>query len=218
MSSADEDRLRQEVVELGASLFRRTLTFGRTGNISVRLGEKILVTATGVSLGSLRPQDLATIDLNGKPLEGPQPSKEAFFHAAVYRAQPRTNAVVHLHSTNVVAVSCLADLDPADLLPPLTPYYVMRVGKLPLLPYHAPGDDRLEPLVEKIAADHQAFVLANHGSVVSGRDLAAAADAAEELEETAKLYLMLRGLPVRALNAEQVADIQSRYGSQAAVR
>ena len=202
--------LRHQVVELGASLFSRRLTFGRTGNISVRLGDDILVTPTGASLGALTADELSTIDVAGRHVGGPKPSKEAFLHAAVYRARPDAGAVVHLHSTYSVAVSCLAGLDPTDVLPPLTAYYVMRVGRLPLLPYHAPGDDALEPLAEHTARADHAFLLANHGPVVAGADLSTAADAMEELEETARLFLLLDGHQTRPLTPQQVTDLRAR--------
>jgi len=198
----------QGITVLGKSLFERGLTFGRTGNISIRDGDRILVTPTGGSLGFLHPDDLSVIDVTGRHVEGPKPSKEAFLHAAVYRSRPGANAVVHLHSTYSVAVSLLADLPPEDLLPPLTAYYVMRVGALPLVPYHAPGDQSLEPLAEQIAARHHAFLLANHGPVVAGTDLAAAADAAEELEETARLYLLLHGHRIRPLTPDQAEKLR----------
>lgn len=118
-------------------------------------------------------------------------------------------AVVHLHSTHAVAVSCLAGVDPRDALPPLTAYYALRVGTLPLLPYHAPGDDRLGPLAETMAATHHALLLANHGPVIAGRDLAAAADAIEELEATARVFLLLQGLPARALTDQQVGALHA---------
>ncbi len=202
--------LRRRIVDLGASFFARRLTFGRTGNISVRAGNDIIVTPTGASLGALTPDALSLIDASGRHTGGPKPSKEAFLHAAVYRARPDANAVVHLHSTYSVAVSCLAGLDPADVLPPLTAYYVMRVGRLPQLPYHAPGDATLEPLAEHTARDHHAFLLANHGPVVAGADLDAAADAVEELEETARLYLLLHGHHTRPLTNGQVDDLRAR--------
>ncbi|WP_238005672.1 3-oxo-tetronate 4-phosphate decarboxylase [Dactylosporangium sp. AC04546] len=202
--------MRQQVVDLGRSLFTRRLTFGRTGNISVRDGDDILVTPTGASLGTLRPDALSTVDIEGRHVAGPAPSKEAFLHAAVYRARPSAAAVVHLHSTHAVAVSCLAGLDPADVLPPLTAYYVMRVGRLPLLPYHAPGDTTLGPAAEQFAAAHHALLLANHGPVVAGADLAAAADAIEELEETARLFLLLHGHRSRPLTLQQVTDLTER--------
>jgi len=201
----------QEITALGASFFERGLTFGRTGNISVRLGEEILVTPTGSSLGRLDPDALSVIDETGAHIGGPKPSKEAFLHAAVYRARPDAGSVVHLHSTHSVAVSCLADLNPDDVLPPLTAYYVMRVGRLPLLPYHAPGDDSLESLAEKVAGENRAFLLANHGPVVAAADLAAAADAAEELEETARLFLLLQGHATRPLTTTQVDELTRRY-------
>jgi ribulose-5-phosphate 4-epimerase/fuculose-1-phosphate aldolase len=200
---------RRAVVDLGASLFARRLTFGRTGNISVRVGDAVLLTPTGASLGALDPDELSVIDTAGRHASGPRPSKEAFLHAAVYRSRPDAGAVVHLHSTYSVAVSCLADVDPADVLPPLTAYYVMRVGRLPLLPYHAPGDDALEPLAEATARDHHAFLLANHGAVVAGADLAAAADAVEELEETARLHLVLQGHRTRPLTPEQADALRT---------
>ena len=118
--------------------------------LGARRGQ-VLVTPTGVSLGALRADALSVIDLEGRHVSGAKPSKEAFLHAAVYRARPDSGAVVHLHSTHAVALSCLDDVDPADVLPPLTAYYVMRVGKLPLLPYHAPGDTSLEALAETTA-------------------------------------------------------------------
>ena len=202
--------VREQVVRLGASLFDRRLTFGRTGNISVRDGSEILVTPTGASLGALDPAQLSVIDDRGRHVAGPKPSKEAFLHAAVYRARPQEGAVVHLHSTHAVAVSCLAGLPEDDVLPPLTAYYVMRVGTLPLLPYHAPGDPALEPLAEETARRHSALLLANHGPVVAGTDLAAAADAIEELEETARLFLLLRGQETRPLTPAQAAALRTR--------
>jgi ribulose-5-phosphate 4-epimerase/fuculose-1-phosphate aldolase len=210
--------VRRQIVDLGSSLFARRLTFGRTGNISVRTGDTVLLTPTGASLGALDPDALSVIDTAGRHLDGAKPSKEAFLHAAVYRARPDAGAVVHLHSTYSVAVSCLADVDPADVLPPLTAYYVMRVGRLPLLPYHAPGDATLEPLAEATARADHAFLLANHGPVVAGADLAAAADAVEELEETARLHLLLQGHRTRPLTPDQAAALSARTRPPGAAR
>jgi ribulose-5-phosphate 4-epimerase/fuculose-1-phosphate aldolase len=148
--------LRAEVVALGASLFDHGLTAGRTGNLRVRVSQGFLVTLTGASLGRLTPDELSLVDLQNCHLDGPRPSKEAFLHAAVYRARPQDSAVVHTHSTHTVTVSCLADVDPQDVLPPLTAYYVMRVGRLPLVPYHAPGDQSRDELAERTAARHAA--------------------------------------------------------------
>ena len=201
---------RAQIVGLGASLFARRLTFGRTGNLSVRDGADIVITPTGASLGALDPDQLSVIDVQGRHVDGPKPSKEAFLHAAVYRARPDEGAVIHLHSTYSVAVSCLDGLPEDDVLPPLTAYYVMRVGALPLLPYHAPGDASLEPLAERAARRHHGFLLANHGPVVAGADLAAAADAVEELEETARLFLLLQGQATRPLTPAQVTALRAR--------
>ena len=199
--------VRRAMVALGASMFSRRLTFGRTGNISVRTGDHFLITPTGSSLGALHPARLARIGRDGAHLSGPPPSKEWFLHAAMYRARPGAAAVVHLHSTFAVAVSCLAGIDPRNVLPPLTAYYAMRVDRLPLLPYHAPGDPALAPLAERAAAEHHALLLANHGPIVAGADLASAADAIEELEETARLFLLLSNRPTRPLSAAQLARL-----------
>ncbi|MEV4737627.1 MULTISPECIES: 3-oxo-tetronate 4-phosphate decarboxylase [unclassified Microbacterium] len=190
---------RAAVIRAARSLFDRGLTHGSTGNVSLRTGDGILVTPTGSSLGTVTEDDLSLIDDRGAHLAGPRPSKEAFLHAAVLRARPSARAVVHTHSTHAAAVSCLRDVDHADALPPLTAYFAMRVGRLPLLPYHAPGDDALEAVAEETARTHIALLLRNHGPVVAGASLSAAMDALEELEETAKLFLLLRGLPTRPL-------------------
>jgi len=206
-----EARLREEICELGRSLFRRGLTHGSTGNISARCADGWLLTPTGSSLGGLDPGRLSKLDWSGKLLSGDAPSKESFLHLAMYQERERNGAVVHLHATHSVAVSVLEELDPDDLLPPLTAYYVMRIGTLPLVPYYAPGDLALAEAVRGYARRHHALLLANHGPVVGGTSLAAAADAVEELEATAKLYLLLQGRRVRPLTPEQVADIKRRY-------
>ncbi|HYF57396.1 MAG TPA: 3-oxo-tetronate 4-phosphate decarboxylase [Burkholderiaceae bacterium] len=207
-----EDALRDRIVALARSLFERGLTHGSTGNLSARLPDgRWLVTPTGSSFGTLEAGRLALLDADGTPLAGDPPSKESALHLAVYRERPRAGAVVHLHSTHSVAVSVLADVDPADVLPPLTAYYVMRVGTLPLLPYHPPGDPALAEAVRRCAGRHHALLLANHGPVVAGRTLEAAADAVEELEATARLFLALNGRACRCLDAEQVAALRTRF-------
>ena len=129
----------------------------------------------------------------------------------MYRERAKAGAVVHLHSTHSVAVSCLDGINHEDVLPPITAYYVMRVGKLPLIPYYAPGDKALGEAVGKAAANHNAVLLANHGPVVAGTSLSAAVDAIEELEETARLYLLLHGRPTRYLNQDQIDDLKRRF-------
>jgi ribulose-5-phosphate 4-epimerase/fuculose-1-phosphate aldolase len=206
-----EHQLRDQLCALGKSIFDRGLTHGSTGNISVRCADGWLLTPTGSNLGQLDPARLSKLDWNGKLISGNQPSKEAFLHLAMYQERASNGAVVHLHATHSVAVSVLEDLDPEDLLPPLTAYYVMRIGRLPLVPYYAPGDMQLAEAVRGYAGRHHAMLLANHGPVVGGSSLSAAADAIEELEATAKLYLMLQGRPIRPLTDAQVADIRRRF-------
>lgn len=209
-----ETRVREDICRIAKSIFDRGLTHGSTGNISARLDEGWLLTPTGSSLGSLDPARLSKLDWNGRLVSGDGPSKENFLHLAMYEERARANAqagaVIHLHSTYSVAVSVLADLDPNDVLPPLTAYYVMRIGALPLVPYFAPGDLRLADAVRRFAGKHHAVLLANHGPVVAGSSLAAAADAAEELEETARLFLLLQGQRIRTLTPEQVQALRAR--------
>ena len=198
-----EARLREELALLGRSMFERGLTHGSTGNLSVKLDDGWLLTPTGSNLGRLDPARLSKLDWSGRLVSGDPPSKESFLHLAMYQERERNAAVIHLHATHSVAVSVLEEVDPADVLPPLTAYYVMRIGTLPLVPYYPPGDLGLAEAVRGFAGRHHAVLLANHGPVVAGTSLAAAADAAEELEATAKLYLLLRGAKVRTLTEAQ---------------
>lgn len=194
---------REEVIAAARSVFSRGLTHGSTGNISVRTADGILVTPTGSSLGTVRAEQLSLIDLDGRHIDGPAPSKEAFLHAAMLRARPTAGGVVHTHSTHAAAVSCMDGLDEADALPPLTAYFAMRVGRLPLLPYFAPGDSRLMQVAESMAREHSSLLLRNHGPIAAGATLSGALDAIEELEATAKVFLVLRGERTRPLTTEQ---------------
>jgi ribulose-5-phosphate 4-epimerase/fuculose-1-phosphate aldolase len=206
-----ETALREKIARLGRSMFERGLTFGSSGNISVKLADGWLMTPTGTSLGDIDPARLAKIDSRGKLVGGDPPTKEAFLHTIVYERRPGAGAVVHLHSTHSVAVSCLRGLDPANVLPPLTAYYVMRIGTLPLIPYFAPGDLDLARAVGELASRHHAVLLANHGPVVAGKTLDDAVYATEELEETAKLFLALKRMEFSPLTREQVDDLHKRY-------
>lgn len=206
-----EHKLREQMCELGKSIFERGLTHGSTGNLSARCGDGWLLTPTGSSLGRLDPARLSRLEWNGKLISGDPPSKESFLHLAMYQERAKNQAVIHLHSTHSVAVSVLEGLDPNDMLPPITAYYVMRIGSLPLVPFYAPGDMQLVEAVRGFAGKHHALLLANHGPVVAGSSLSAAADAVEELEETAKLYLLLQGQRLRTLTPQQVADIKRLY-------
>jgi len=203
-----EAKLREEICAIGASIFARGLTAGSSGNISVKTEQGWLMTPTNASLGRLDPGRLSKLDHGGRLVSGDPPTKESFLHRVMYEERPATGAVVHLHSTHSVAVSCLAEIDPADVLPPITAYYVMRVGRLPLVPYFRPGDITLAEAVRGFAGKHHAVLLANHGPVVAGADLDAAVNAVEELEETAKLYLLLRGANTRYLTAAQIRELQ----------
>ena len=204
-----EARAREAICRLGASIFARGLTFGSSGNISMRLADGYLMTPTNVSLGELDPARLAKLAPDGTLLAGDAPTKESFLHRAMYEERGTAEAVVHLHSTHSVAVSCLADVDPANVLPPITAYYVMRVGTLPLVPYFRPGDPKLADAVRELAGRHPAVLLANHGPVVAGTSLSAAAAAIEELEETARLHLLLHGHRTRFLTEAQVEELRS---------
>ena len=204
----NEAKLREEICAIGASIFARGLTAGSSGNISVKTEEGWLMTPTGSSLGRLDPARLSKLGPDGSRLvSGDPPTKESFLHRVMYAERPKTGAVVHLHSTHSVAVSCLAEINPEDVLPPMTAYYVMRVGRLPLVPYFRPGDLALAEAVRGFAGEHHAVLLANHGPVVAGSDLDAAVNAIEELEETAKLYLLLRGAKTRYLTPAQVKEL-----------
>ncbi len=206
-----ESRLREDICRLGASIYERGLTHGSTGNVSAKCDDGWLLTPTGSNLGRLDPARLSKLDWKGKLVSGDAPSKEAFLHLAMYEERQKNAAVVHLHSTHSVAVSVLEGLNPDDVLPPLTAYYVMRIGSLPLVPYFAPGDMALAQAVRGFAGKHHAVLLANHGPVVAGTSLAAAADAFEELEATARLYLLLRHEKVHCLTEAQVAELRSKH-------
>ena len=208
----EETRIRDEICRVAASLFDRGLTAGSSGNISVRLEDGgWLMTPTNVSLGTLDPARLSRMDATGRLMSGDAPTKEAFLHLSMYGERKDAAAVGHLHSSHATAVSILRDVDPSDVLPSLTAYYVMRVGRLPLVPYFAPGDPDLAHAVRALAGRHHAVLLANHGPVVAGTSLANAQYATEELEETAKLFLMLQNQALRLLTPEQVADLRRRF-------
>lgn len=209
---SEETRIRDDICRVGASLFDRGLTAGASGNISVRLADGgWLMTPTNVSLGALDPVRLSRLDATGRLVSGDAPTKEAFLHLSMYGERKDACAVVHLHSSHATAVSILRDVDPNDVLPALTAYYVMRVGRLPLVPYFAPGDPDLAHAVRALASNHHAVLLANHGPVVAGTSLANAQYATEELEETAKLFLLLQNQALRLLTPEKIADLRRRF-------
>ena len=204
----NEQDTRHLLVELAASLFVRGFSVGSAGNISVRLDNGYLITPTNSSLGRLDPARLSLLDAEFRHAGGDKPSKEVFMHRAFYRASADVGAVVHLHSTQATAVACLPDVDRDNPIPPLTPYFVMRVGRrMPIVEYYRPGDPAMEQAMHAAALGARAVLLANHGPVVSGKTLIDAVYAAEELEEAAKLYLMLRHAAPRLLTPPQVEEL-----------
>ena len=209
----NETQARDRLARFGRLLYDRGLVHGSSGNLSLRLDDGWLITPTNSCLGLLDPARIAKVAADGSHVSGDKPSKEDFLHLSVYAERPDAAAIVHTHSTHAVAVSCLDDVDAENVLPPITAYYVMRVGTLPLIPYYRPGDRRLAEAVREMAARHAVVLLANHGPVVAGTSLEAAVYSLEELEETAKLYLLLQGRALRPLTAEQVADLRAHFPS-----
>jgi 3-dehydro-4-phosphotetronate decarboxylase len=214
----DESRLREEICRFGRSLFERGLTPGSSGNISVRLDDGgWLVTPTNASLGFLDPANLARLDADRNLIGGDLPTKEIPLHAALYESRSGARAVVHLHSTHAVAVTMLPEIlshssGKMAALPPLTPYFLMKCGSVAMLPYYRPGDPAVADAIRGLAGRHSSVLLANHGPVVAGDTLEAAVYATEELEETSKLYLLLRGVNPRALSPDQVRDLVNQFG------
>ncbi|HEY4203914.1 MAG TPA: aldolase [Xanthobacteraceae bacterium] len=209
----NESKLREDICRFGRSLFERGLTPGSSGNISVRLDDGgWLVTPTNASLGFLDPARISRLDSENRLIDGDAPTKEIPLHAALYETRGSARAIVHLHSTHSVAVSMLPEIDPRAALPPMTPYYLMRCGATALLPYYRPGDAAVADAIKGLAGKYASVLLANHGPVVAGETLEAAVFATEELEETAKLYLLLRGMNPRHLSPQQVADLVKTFG------
>ena len=205
---SDEARLRDAIARFGAILYGRGLAHGTAGNISVRLDDGgILVTPTNSCMGFLDPARISKVAADGTALSGDPPSKESFFHLAVYQERPAARAVVHLHCTHAVAVSCLCHENTENVLPPLTAYHVMRIGRLPLVPYYRPGDRALAEAVRGVAREHSAMLLANHGPIVSAKSLEEAVYNSEELEETAKLFFLIGERPARPLTCEAVEEL-----------
>jgi 3-dehydro-4-phosphotetronate decarboxylase len=208
MNSEIEHKL-ESLCATAASFYARGLAFGSTGNLSVRVGGDLYVTPTGSSLGNLKPADIAQVRISdGAALNDRKASKETPFHLACFRAAgERASALMHLHSTYTVALSCLDELDPASPMPVFTPYYLMRVQPLAVIPYFRPGSQLLADAIGAAAADHDSFLLRNHGSITLGASIEEAVDRIEELEETAKLWFLLRDQKLRLLTAGEQADI-----------
>jgi len=207
-----DDDVLENLCETADSFYRRGHAFGSTGNVSVRAGERVWITPTGKSLKGLSPDGLACVSLEGESLNENRPSKEFPFHLAVYNKRDDVRAVVHLHTLYSVALSCLDSFDPDNPLPPLTPYYFMRVAPLAVLPYFRPGSEGLAAAVGDAAARHNCMLLRNHGVVCAGSTLPEAVDRTEELEQTARLYFILRGERTRHLTPEEVEELKKTFG------
>ena len=205
---SEEAKLRELICLLAKSMFDRGLTGGSTGNISARTADGgLLVSPTGTSFGRLDPGRLSRFDASGQLIDGDKPTKEMPLHSAFYETRSTAGAVVHLHSCHSVALSMLPVADEGNFLPPLTPYGLMKLGKVQLLPFFLPGDPAMGEAVRGLAGKRSAVMLANHGPVVAGKDIEAACNAIEELEDTARLALLTQGLHPRMLTEAQVGDV-----------
>jgi len=210
-----ETKLRETICLLAKSMFDRGLTGGSTGNISARTEDGgLLVSPTGTSFGRLDPARLSRFDVNGNFVSGDQPTKEMPLHSAFYETRSTSGAVVHLHSCHSVALSMMPDVDPDNFLPPMTPYSIMKLGKVTLLPFFMPGDPAMGDAVRGLAGKRSAVMLANHGPVVAGKDIEAACNAIEELEDTAKLAIMMRGYRAKMLTPEQVNAVVTQFNAE----
>ena len=209
---SSESKLREQICLLAKSMFDRGLTGGSTGNISARTEDGgLLVSPTGSSFGRLDPAELSRFDAAGRHIGGMKPTKEMPLHSAFYETRKSAGAVVHLHSCHSVAWSMMPEIDPDNVLPPLTPYAIMKLGKVQLLPFFMPGDAAMGEALRSLGGKRSAVLLANHGPVVAGKDVEAACNAIEELEETAKLAIMMRGFDARALTPAQVRDVVRKF-------
>lgn len=210
---SEESQIREEICLMAKSLYDRGLTAGSSGNISARLSDgRLLVTPTGSSFGRLDPARLSCFDRNGRLTGGDKPTKEMPLHAAFYETRPeKTGAVVHLHSCHSVALSLLPGIDPDNMLPPLTAYSIMKLGKVKLLPYFMPGDPAMGDAIRGLAGKRSAVMLAAHGPVVAAKDLEAAVNAIEELEETAKLTMLTRGANPSLLSEAEISALVRTY-------
>ncbi|MBR8742673.1 class II aldolase/adducin family protein [Nocardiopsis sp. MG754419] len=203
----------EELCAVGRRAVDLGLSPGASGNVSVRSGALTLMSPTGLSLGDLKPEDLSVLDAEGRHLEGPAPSKEFPLHLAMYRRVESAGAVLHLHSPHATAASCLPAWSAGSALPPITPYLVMRVGQAPLVPYAAPGSERLAENVSALPGRFRAALLANHGSLIAADDAAATLDGAVELEEASRIVVALQGRDFTILTDDEVRELTERHGT-----
>ncbi len=216
----DEEALRHEICRVGRSLFERGYVHATAGNISARLGDGYLITPTDACLGFLEPGRLAKVDGTGNALGGDRPSKTLALHRRIYGADASTRCVIHTHSTHLVALTLEGVWTPEDIVPPITPYYVMKVGHVPLIPYHRPGDAAVGDLVaEAIArfaargAPIRAVMLDRLGPNVWHESPTSAMAVLEELEETARLWLLGRRA-AKPLAEPHIEELRSAFGAR----
>jgi len=209
----NESKLREQICIFASSIYNRGLTHGSTGNISVRLNsDDILVTPTGSSFGRLDPNQIVKVTKDGEFIGSSSPTKELPLHQAFYETRGmKSGAVVHLHSTHSVALSMLPGINEDNVLPSYTPYSIMLLGKVKLLPFFVPGDPAMGDAIKGLAGKRSAVLLANHGPVVSSKDLESSVNAIEELEATAKLALILKGADAKALDEIQINSVVNRF-------
>ncbi|TBR41984.1 aldolase [Marinomonas agarivorans] len=206
-----EQEQREQLVDLAKSMFDRGYATGGAGNLSVKLDhDRVLTTPTGSSFGRLNADSLAVVNMSGEHLSGEKPSKEVAFHLEIYKNRPSANAIVHLHSTYLTALSCIKGINKSNAIKPFTPYYVMRVGNLPVIDYFNPGDSNIATELGRLAPNYRAYLLANHGPVITGSNLLDAVDNAEELEETAKLYFLLQGQDIAYISDSDIRILEKK--------
>ncbi len=210
--------LREAICRVGASLFARRYVHATAGNISVRTDHGFLITPTDACLGTLDPARLAELNADGVPIGGDRASKTLALHRRIYAADPDARCVIHTHSTHLVALSLAGVWSVDDIVPPITPYYVMKVGHVPLIPYHRPGDPAAgDEVARRIVAMRaagtpiRAVMLDRLGPIVWHDAPAQASAVLEELEETARLWLLARPVP---LSAEQIDALRSHFGAR----
>ena len=211
--SGDEARVREEICSTGASLYQRGYTVGSAGNISARLDDGWLITPTDACLGRLDPAEIAKVDLAGNAVSGGKPSKTLTLHRGIYASNAQTRGIVHTHSTHLVALTLAGVWSEADVLPPITPYYVMKVGHIPLIRYRRPGDPQVAEQIAALADSVRGVLLERLGPVVWERSVAQASYALEELEETARLWLMTNPKPA-PLDEAALEELRTVFGAR----
>lgn len=209
-----ESEARESIVYLARTIFERGLTPGSSANMSVRIAGGFIITPTNSCFGFLKAHELSRLDAQGRHVDGPKPSKEFVLHKAMYDKRPKDRAIVHLHSTYATLVSCFSGLDPKDAVLPLTPYLLMRLGRIAAIPYFPPGDARLADALAEVAACHAGVLMENHGPIVSADSPEGAVYSMEELEESCKLMALSRSQEVRPFSAEQIRELAEKYGTR----